>query len=122
MKTTQALIFALVFGSGIGTKSQAQKPNKIKDPATNLYFTANSLYNRKLYSLAAEEYEKFLTKYTAHSKAIAAQLGLSLSYFKMKKYDKAEPLLAKLATNTATPQRVHVHLFLGQSRLQLKWL
>jgi len=120
MKTTQALIFALVFCSGIGTNSQAQKPNKTKDPATNHYFTANSLYNRKLYSLAAEEYEKFLAKYTAHPKAIAAQLGLSLSYFKMKKYDKAEPLLAKLATNTATPQRVHVHLFLGLSRLQLK--
>ena len=82
MKTTHILIFVLVVGAGIGTPSQAQTPNKKKDPATNLYFTANSLYNLKLYPLAAEEYEKFLAKYAAHPKAIAAQLGLSLSYFK----------------------------------------
>jgi TolA-binding protein len=120
MKTIHILIFGLVVAAGIGTPSQAQKSKKKKDPATNLYFTANSLYNRKLYPLAAEEYEKFLAKYVAHPKAVAAQFGLSLSYFKMKKYDRAEPLLAKLAANTAAPQRVYIHLFLGQSRLQLK--
>ncbi len=120
MKTTHILILTFVVFSGIGIPSHAQTPKKKKDPASNLYFTANGLYNRKLYGLAAEEYEKFLAKYAAHPKAASAQFGLSLSYFGLKKYDKAEPLLAKLAANAEAPQRDRVYLHLGQSLLILK--
>ena len=120
MKTAYTLILALVISTGLDTPSHAQAPKKKKDPAANLYFTANGLYNRMLYGLAAEEYEKFLAKYATHPKAVSAQFGLSLSYFGMKKYDKAVPLLTKLAANAAAPQRDRVYLHLGQSLLTLK--
>mgnify|MGYP001174791293 CR=1 FL=1 len=120
MKTAHILILALVVSTGLGTLSNAQVPKKKKDPATSLYLAANGLFNRKLYGLAAGEYEKFLAKYRTHPKAINVEFGLSLSYFELRKYDKAEPLLAKLAANANAPQRDHIHLLLGESRLKLK--
>ncbi len=122
MKASKYFFFALVFISGLCTASYAQTPKKKKDPAIDLYFAATGLFNRGIHQLAAEEFEKFLAIYGTHPKAVDAQFGLSQTYYVMKKYDKAEPLLTKLAKNAKAPHRDYIHLFLGQSRLQLKMI
>ena len=93
---------------------------KKKDPAAAQYFRANTLYQRKLYEIAAKEYNAFLKANPNHEKAPNARFGLSLSYLGMKKFDLAEPLLAKLAMNPKAPNREFVHLFWGQALLQLR--
>ncbi len=59
------------------------------DPALELYFAANAAYNRKLYPIAAGNYQSFLSRYAAHPKAHLARYGLGLSQFALKQYDKA---------------------------------
>ena len=59
------------------------------DPALELYFTANAAYNRKLYPIAAGNFQSFLARYGAHPKAQMARYGLGLSQFALKQYDKA---------------------------------
>ncbi len=68
-----------------------------RDPAADSYFAANALYNRKLYTLAAEEFRGFLDRHAGHEKAENARLGLALSLYGQRKYQEAEPLLAAMA-------------------------
>ena len=89
------------------------------DAAIDSYYSANGLYNRKLYELAADEYKSFLTKYPNHEKALHAQLGLALSLYGIGKHADAEPLLAKLAANDKAPEQRQVHLLWGQCLLAL---
>ena len=93
---------------------------KKKDPALELYFNANGLFNRKLYNLAAEEYEKFLDKYKEHPKKVDVEFGLSLAYYGDKRFKAAEPLLKKLATVKDSPRALTVHLYLGNTLRQLE--
>ena len=51
------------------------------DPAADLYFSANGLYNRGLYSLASDQYKEFAAKFPNHEKAVSARLGLALSLY-----------------------------------------
>ncbi|MFL2451017.1 MAG: tetratricopeptide repeat protein [Verrucomicrobiales bacterium] len=66
------------------------------DPALEKYFTANAAYNRKLYPVAATQFESFLKVYSSHPKADLALRGLALSNYALKKYDDAIPSFAKL--------------------------
>jgi len=59
------------------------------DPALELYFAANAAYNRKLYPIAAGNYQSFLARYAKHEKAQLARYGLGLSQFALKQYDGA---------------------------------
>ena len=43
------------------------------DPALELYFAANAAYNRRLYPIAAGNYQSFLARYGAHPKAQLAR-------------------------------------------------
>ena len=61
----------------------------VLDPALELYFAANAAYNRKLYPIAAGNFQSFLARYGAHPKAQMARYGLGLSQFALKQYDKA---------------------------------
>lgn len=61
------------------------------DPAMDLYYAANASYNRKLYPIAASQYEDFLKRYGNHEKVTQARYGLALSYFALKQADKALP-------------------------------
>ena len=92
------------------------------DAAADLYFGANGLYNRKLYGLAAEQYELFLKTYPRHEKAENAQLGLGLSRFSIGDYEKAEPILRSLSSKKALPQIQQVRLMHAQALLKLKRL
>lgn len=64
---------------------------EIADPAMDLYYSANASYNRKLYPIAATQYEDFLKRYGDHDKSTQARYGLALSYFALKQADKALP-------------------------------
>ena len=66
------------------------------DPALEKYFTANAAYNRKLYPVAATQFESFLKVYNSHPKADLALRGLALSNYALQKYDDAIPSFAKL--------------------------
>ena len=70
----------------MATSALAQKK---PDPALELYFAANAAYNRKLYPIAAGNYQKFLATYASHEKAQLARYGLGLSQFALKQYDRA---------------------------------
>ena len=88
------------------------------DPAEELYFSANALYNRRLYELSAKEYRAFLKEYPRHARKARAELGLALSLYALGDYAAAEPLLAKAAKlkDAMTPQVVVLQ---GQSLLKL---
>ncbi len=90
-----------------------------KDLALERYFTANGLYNRQLYELAAQEYWDFLSTYPDHEKAAKAQLGLALSTYGMGNYADAEPLLERLSSSVAGHERTQIHLIWGQTLLVL---
>ena len=86
---------------------------------SELYYSANGLYNRKLYDLSVEEYTKFLSEHPNHPKKTQAQLGLGLSHYALEKYEEAAPLLKEAGMNQALPNRLHVKLLHGQCMLAL---
>ena len=75
---------------------QLPSQEEAADPALELYFAANAAYNRKLYPIAAGNYQSFLARYAAHPKAHLARYGLGLSQFALKQYDKAVGEFLKL--------------------------
>ncbi len=90
-----------------------------KDRAMELYYSANALYNRKLYSLAAEEYEKFLKQYAGHEKASQSRMGLALCRYALDDRKKAEPLFAELAGDRRLENRQEMYNLWGQCLLAL---
>ncbi|MEC9111977.1 MAG: tetratricopeptide repeat protein, partial [Verrucomicrobiota bacterium] len=99
----------------------AQEPSKEKaekkDPALDQYYVANAAFNRKLYPVAAGQFESFLEKHPKHPKADLASQGLALSLYALKQYDKAMPhlegLLAKEEIDS-TISRERLVMLLGQ--------
>jgi TolA-binding protein len=61
------------------------------DPALQLYYSANAVYNRKQYPLAIPIYNDFLSKHDKHEKSQLARYGLGMCQFALKKYDQALP-------------------------------
>ena len=59
------------------------------DPAMDLYYAANASYNRKLYPIAASQYEDFLKRYGNHE-STQARYGWRW-LFALKQADKALP-------------------------------
>ena len=90
-----------------------------EDLALERYYTANGLYNRQLYELAAREYSDFLETYPGHEKTLRVSLGLALSRFGMGNYDEAEPLLKELSSLVQGAERIQIHLVWGQTLLTL---
>jgi TolA-binding protein len=89
------------------------------DPATDSFFSANALYNRRLYELAADEFKSFLAKYPNHEKASAAKFGLALSYYALANNKDAEPLLAKLVDDPKIADKAAIYNVWGYSLLGL---
>ena len=81
------------------------------------YFTANSLYNKRLYKLASEEYRDFLIRYPEHPKVNSAKFGLALSYYELKEYSRAKAIFSELADNKNVPYQDQIHNLLGQCYL-----
>ena len=95
----------------------AQK--KKKDPALDLFFSANALYNRGLYELAVDEFRAFLQKNRSHPKAAAANLGLGLCLLQSGKPAEAEPVFAKIANNREILAIAPIHNLRGNCLLSL---
>lgn len=95
------------------------QPKPKKDPALDLYFSANALYNRGLYELAVDEFRQFLSKYGGHPKAPFANLGLGLCLLQEGKPAEAEPVFAKVATNREILAIAPVHNLRGNCLLSL---
>lgn len=90
-----------------------------QDPALDRYYTANALYNRGLYELAADEFSAFLKKNPKHARAKDARYGLALSFYGMGKHRQAEPILSKLAADGKFPHRVRACTIRGHALLGL---
>ena len=80
------IIILLTFS--LATVSFAQKPAS-EDPTAEKYYIGNSAYNRKLYPVAAAQYQAFLRAYPKHAKVDRARFGLGLSQFALKQYPNA---------------------------------
>ncbi|MBT3296123.1 MAG: tetratricopeptide repeat protein [Verrucomicrobia bacterium] len=112
------LLADLVLPAAVAAKPAAEAPQA--DPAEELYFSANALYNRRLYELSAREYRTFLKDYSRHKRKAKAELGLALSLYALGDYAAAEPLLAKAAKVGKDEMAQQVAVLRGQSLLKLK--
>ncbi len=115
---TRVAVSALIFLGCLVIQISAQKDKK--DPALDLYFSANTLYNRGLPELAADEFSEFLKKYGSHAKAPAANLGLGLCLFQMGKVAEAEVAFTRIANNREMLAIAPIHTFRGHCLLRLK--
>ncbi|MGF1484062.1 MAG: tetratricopeptide repeat protein [Opitutales bacterium] len=100
----------------LGTLFAAALPLRA-DAGLEAYYTANALFNKKLFDLAEQEYETFLKQFPRHDKTLNAKLGLALARYEQKQFLEAEPVLAELAGNTDAPHQVQVHNLWGQCLL-----
>ena len=85
---------------------QLPAEDEAADPALELYFAANAAYNRRLYPIAAGNYQSFLSRYAAHPKAQLARYGLGLSQFALKQYDKAVGEFLKLINDPKLDKKI----------------
>jgi TolA-binding protein len=90
------------------------------DPALEQYYTANALYNRKLYAAAVPEYKAFLAAQPQHLKAEQARLGLAFSCYLSGNFTEAEPQLKLLIQNRKVGDQAQLLLCLGQCQLKLR--
>lgn len=110
-----ALLFLFILLSILPPPLAAQD----SDRASEAYFSANALYNRKLYPLAIEEYSTFLNNYPRHEKAQQARFGLALCYNALGDRKRAEPLFARLASDGKLVNQQEVHNLWGHCLLAL---
>ena len=89
------------------------------DRATDDYYEANALFNKKLFKLATSQYKSFIARYPSHDKYLSAKLGLALSYYELGDLSSAKPILAELSNNRKAPRQEQVHNLLGNTYLQV---
>jgi len=108
--------------AGPPAREQEQGEDQAQDPALDLYYSANALYNRNLYSLAIDEYDTFLERHPRHDKAPHARLGLALCHYNLGHKKKCEPLFAELVGDRNIGNQQEIHNLWGQSLLALERL
>ncbi len=114
-KTGLTLIFAGIILLCFTNVSAAQQNEEIPEQ----YYSANALYNRKLYTLALEEYSAFLQAHPLHEKAVRARLGLALCHYSLKNFKTAEPLFSLLCGEKRLDNQQEIHNLHGQCLLAL---
>ncbi len=87
------------------------------DAALRDYLSGNGLLNRGLYDLAVKEYQGFLSKHAGHEKASVARYGLSVSLFRLQKFEDAARELDKLRKLTDFEFSAEVSTMSGQAHL-----
>lgn len=95
---------------------------KTEEPGTDRFYTANELFNRKLFPVAAAEYKIFLEQYPNHSKADQARYAMALSLFSSGSYKEAEPVLSAVLQKKSAGNMSQVALLRGQCLLELSRL
>ncbi|MEI6210190.1 MAG: tetratricopeptide repeat protein [bacterium] len=114
-----AVMVAIGWMAGVAWCQQSATNVPALDPALDRFYSANALYNKKLYVLAVPEYEAFLKQHAAHPKADQARFGLALSYFGAAKYAEAEPILADLGRTGKAGDAGQIGLLRSQCLLRL---
>ena len=117
--TSIILISIFDYQKALAQESETKTAPKAeqKDPALDQYYVANAAFNRKLYPVAAGQFESFIEKNPKHPKIDLALQGLALSLYALKQYDKAMPHLdTLLAKETIDPSisRERLVMLLGQ--------
>lgn len=115
----KVILFLLVCLGAVSTDGAAFNDDN-DDAAVSMYYSANALYNRKLYTLSMEEYEAFIKKYPRHEKRQHAELGRALCLYALENFEDAAPALEKLCRSDRLENQQEIHNLLGQSLLRLK--
>ena len=89
------------------------------DKSLDRYYNANALCRRRVYPLAAKEYEAFLAANPKHEKAPRAKWGLAICRYSMSQMDKAAALLAELAGNEQIADQEQLHNLWGSALIEL---
>lgn len=84
------------------------------------YRSANGLLHRELYELAVEEYRAFLKTHPAHEKSDLARYGLSVSLFRLGRYEDTVAQLKRLGRAGGFEYAPEAATMLGQSHLALE--
>ena len=114
---SRAIAVALLLLASLLPSSRAAEPKP--DAATKLLYSANGLFNRGLYELAAEEYQKFLKAHPNHAGADQARYALGISLHNLNKPREAAAEFERLTRKTNFKHAAEVHALLGQARLAL---
>jgi TolA-binding protein len=76
------LLTLACFAPSARTQGQANE-------AEDQYIFATELFGKKMYQLAVQQYEKFVTGFPQHPKVFQARLRIGESYFRLSQYDRA---------------------------------
>lgn len=112
------LAAACLLAAACGIVAQEAVKPAAEEPGSDRFYSANALYNRKLYMVAVKEYEDFLKEFPKHSKVEQAKYGLALSLYAVSRYKEAEPVVVGLIERAKVGDPMHLSLLLGQCRLR----
>ncbi len=115
-----ACLVALVTAWAMPARAESSAAENANDPALREYLTGNGLLNRGLYELAVAEYRKFLQTAVDHPKAPLARYGLTVSLFRLSRFDEALTELDPLRQQADFAYGPEVWTIAGQCELSLK--
>lgn len=85
IRTVLVCTLAAAIGGGNAVHAQGQNPSMADDQ----YLFANELFDRKLYELAIQEYEKFVQEYPQHKNVHQARLRIGEAYLRLRRYPES---------------------------------
>jgi len=93
---------------------------EVLDSGSEKFYSANALYNKRLYSLAVEEYSAYLKQYPEHDKVEEARRGIALCYYVQGMWKDAERELKGVLKKgkAGDPQRLGLMHAQSLARLQ----
>ena len=93
---------------------------EVLDNGSERFYSANALYNKRLYSLAVEEYSAYLKQYPKHDKVEEARRGIALCYYVQGMWEDAERELKGVLQRgkVGDPQRLGLMHAQSLARLQ----
>jgi TolA-binding protein len=118
-----AMVSLLLIGKARGAPPvSADQPaaTQAVDPAAKKLLAADGLLERKLFKLAADDYEQFLKDYPNDSRLTAARYGLAICHYRLGKFDAAEPLLRQVLADETFGETDQVLSLLGYCELSGK--
>ncbi len=92
-----------------------------RDEALAHLYSANALYNRRLFELSAEEYRAFIENYSNHPRVEEARFGLALSDYALGRMEQAATLFGELRSSggSVEEQRAQIHTLHGFALLSM---
>lgn len=90
------------------------------DPAVTKLMAANSMFNARLFKLAADEYTEFLAKFPNHPRTTDARYGLALCQYRQGQHAEAAKGLAAVLKGAKFKQREDALAVMGNCLLSDK--